>query len=104
MLKKENRLKAGRLKSPTTFDLKLFNAKVSDNDLGIPRISFVISKKIDKRATVRNRIRRKLSAGIEEILKGKRVGKDIIFYPKKEVFEAEAKDTISELKAFINKV
>ena len=40
--------------------------KLKSQDLGYSRLGFVISKKVDKRAVVRNKIRRVLSSVIQE--------------------------------------
>jgi len=42
--------------------------KVLENNLGIPRFGFIVSNKISKKATVRNRIKRKLRELVREKL------------------------------------
>lgn len=39
-----------------------------ENDLGLVRIGFTVSKKVDKRAVVRNRIKRRLRAAAADVL------------------------------------
>lgn len=67
MLKKENRLskfnKIENLKSITT---PYFILKYQKGDVGIAKFGFIVSKKIDKRATVRNKVRRKLQEIVRE--------------------------------------
>ncbi|MCD8566521.1 MAG: ribonuclease P protein component [Alphaproteobacteria bacterium] len=42
--------------------------QILPNDLGIKRVGFTVTKKTDKRAVVRNRIKRRLRAAAAEIL------------------------------------
>lgn len=63
--------------------------KVKNTQRGTFRIGFVISKKIDKRATVRNRIRRILSDEIQSMDPKILVGCDILCIVTKPVGENE---------------
>ena len=65
MLPRENRLKKEEdfkkvFKKGRGFTNDLFVLKVIKNNLDISRFAFVISKKISKKATIRNRIKRRL--------------------------------------------
>lgn len=82
MLKKIYRLSSLNLRSPKNISGELFNLKIGKNNLQVSRFGFVISKKIDKRASVRNALKRKLSRSIEEIFDKIETGYDIVFYPK----------------------
>jgi len=84
MLKRENRLGEISLKKPRLISSKLFNIKFSKNGQEINRFAFVVSKRIDKRATVRNRIRRVTRSCVEEIFGDIKNGHDFIFYLKEE--------------------
>jgi len=42
--------------------------QVLENDLGITRVGFTVSKKVSKSAVKRNRIKRRLRAAAEEVL------------------------------------
>lgn len=77
----------------------LFSAKVRTNDAGMYRFAFVISKKIDARAVVRNRLKRRMSAALMQLEKPK-TGYDIIMFPRKDTVVlsvAELHKTIQEV-------
>lgn len=73
MFKRENRLVRG---APE------FILKVKENGLLINRFRIVVSKKIDKRAVVRNKIKRMFRSGMVELNKNMIVGHDILFIAK----------------------
>ena len=52
------------------------------NKLGVARFAFVVSTNIDKRATVRNRIKRLLRQSVRHLLPEIKPGFDIIFIIK----------------------
>ena len=85
MLKKENRLPRGFLKSESTINSYLYVFKIAKNQKNVSRFGFIVSKKIDKRATVRNRIRRKFRSCIEERLSEIERGYDFLFIFKKNI-------------------
>ena len=58
MIPHVNRLSHTSLIQPETISTPLFIAKVKPNTLSYPRFAFVVSKKIDKRAVVRNKLKR----------------------------------------------
>lgn len=65
MLPKKYRLKKNKdikdvLKSVRSFRERYLILKIKNNDLNFPRFAFLISLKISKKATVRNRLKRKL--------------------------------------------
>lgn len=55
-----------------------FRMRIQKNDLNCPRFAFIVSKKIDKRAVVRNTLRRKVSSCVEENLASFPSGYDMI--------------------------
>lgn len=97
MLKKENRLSQVRLKHFITINSPLFTVKYTQNNLNINRFAFVISKKIDKRATKRNFLKRKISSCIEEIFDRIVSGNDFVFYPKTSALEIERDKLLNEI-------
>jgi ribonuclease P protein component len=55
MLKKQNRLgKITKTKENKLFTSPLFNLRISDNKESQIKFAFIVSKKIDKRAVIRN--------------------------------------------------
>lgn len=102
MLKKENRLGStngakSRISSP------LFGLSFSDNNKNLSRFSFVISKKIDKRAVVRNKTKRKIRSVIEDMLGKIKAGKDFTFYLKKETVSSTRENISNELSDVFEK-
>ncbi|MCD8526446.1 MAG: ribonuclease P protein component [Alphaproteobacteria bacterium] len=45
--------------------------QIVPNDLGLKRVGYTVTKKTDKRAVVRNRIKRRLRAAAADVLPGK---------------------------------
>jgi len=84
MLKKVNRLKKKKdfekvLKKGKGFKEDFLLFKVIKNNLGVSRFGFIISQKISKKATVRNKLKRKLSELVTAKLKKIKKGIDGIF-------------------------
>lgn len=88
---KEIRLIVG--KSPR-YSAKYFTAVVSDSDK--PSFAVVVSNKIDKRATVRNAIKRRMKEALSKNLE-KLNHKKIIFFVKKEIKETNLENLIKEI-------
>lgn len=85
MLKRENRLPKIFFKKEKQLNSSLFDLKIAKSGRSLSRFAFVISKKIDKRATVRNRIKRKFRNCIEENLSKISKGYDFLFILKKNI-------------------
>lgn len=85
MLKKENRLPPNLKPLSLSVDTPYFVLKVGKNNNGFKRFGFVVSKKIDTRATVRNEIKRKLRSCIEQLVEKIEPGNDLAFIFKKEI-------------------
>jgi ribonuclease P protein component len=103
MLKKVNRLPVFSLKNPKTISSKYFALKTCPNKMPVSRFGFVVSKKIDKRATARNRLKRKMRSCVEEIFDRIEVGWDFIFYAKKEGIVAERSLVLKEINDIFKK-
>lgn len=103
MLKRENRLakivhKAGEKK----YFSPLFNVRMTDNKDDKVRFGFVVAKKVDKKAVVRNRTKRVLRAVAEDFLKYLN-GKDIVVVAKKSLSFKEKIEVTKEFKNIFNK-
>lgn len=99
MLKKKYRLSARkRLQQSLLIQTLFFTLRVSKNDLDYNRYGFVVSKRIDKRANVRNRAKRKIRSCIEKIQKKVNVGYDLLFYLKKSVVQTPTRILCSEIE------
>ena len=84
MLKKKYRLPASvRLGKAKTQSFKHFILKTANSELTYPRFAFVISKKVDNRAVVRNKIKREMTNSIQNMIDKISQGKDMIFILKR---------------------
>jgi ribonuclease P protein component len=104
MLKRENRLaKIVRRVDEEKFFSPLFNIRINGNKDGKVRFGFVVSKKIDKRAVVRNRTKRVLQ-GVAGSFINKLTNKDVVVVAKKSLSfkdkEAIREEFTSILKKF----
>jgi len=88
-VKKEGRLIRGPL-----FSLLILK---KEGEAG-PRFGFVVSKRIDKRAVERNRIRRLLARAAREVLPEVRENVQIVFLAKKSLKEADFKEVLGSLR------
>ena len=103
MLKRENRLsKIVRRLGERKFLSPLFSVGIFSNNSGNARFGFVVSKKIDKRAVVRNKTKRVLRAAAAEFL-GDLAGKDVVVNAKKALSSEDKKEVIRELSSILNK-
>lgn len=98
MLQKKYRLKPVLLRSSRSFSTPYFNLKVAKNNLEVSRFAFVVSKKVDNRATVRNYVKRKIRSNIEEMFDKINTGNDFIFYPKESSIKASRDQVRGEIK------
>lgn len=82
-----------------TVHSSLFVVSYIDNQSDGPKFGFVVSKKIDKKAVVRNKIRRRLSEAIRCLFP--QLKKDIyaVFLVKKRIKEANFKEIKEEIES-----
>jgi len=103
MLKRENRLaKITHRADEKKYFSPLFNVRVTDNKDNKARFGFVVAKKIDKKAVVRNRTKRVLRESAKEFLR-ELVGKDIVVVAKKSLSFKEKVEVVREFKNIFNK-
>ena len=91
MLNKKYRLPGG-VKFDKSSSSQFFVLKVTKNDRSYSRFGFSVSKKTDKRATARNRIKRQVRVFVEENLDKIIPGLDILFVIKKEALGKETEE------------
>ena len=97
MFKKQYRLPRGtEFNKKDFYTSPFFVLKLTRNEESFSRFGFVVSKKIDKRATVRNKIKRKIRVCIETNFDKIKPGYDILFILKKHILNKTTKE-ISEL-------
>jgi ribonuclease P protein component len=100
MLSKEFRLPASTKLSHTRFFRNsFFGVKYAKNDLSVSRFGFVVKKSVDKRAVVRNRIRRLFRSCIEELKERVDPGYDMLFFLEKGIIDKKQSDLCQELEA-----
>jgi|SRR3972149_4556023 len=99
MLSKKNRLskftKRERTKTVSFPFFTLKYAKTGEKDL---KFAFVISKKIDKRAVIRNKVKRQISKGLEGILEKITKGYNFVFIVKKEILTKNQGEITKEIE------
>jgi ribonuclease P protein component len=84
MLKKKFRLlKETKFDKSNTYSFPFFVLRTAKNEQTFSRFGFVVSKKIDKRAVVRNRVKRQIRVCIETNLDKIATGYDLLFVLKK---------------------
>lgn len=85
MLKKKYRLNLSiRLESPELFKNSFFTLLASKNGLKYSRFGFIASKKNDKRAVARNKVKRTFARCLQK--ESIKPGNDMIFVIKREAF------------------
>lgn len=104
MLKKKYRLKTKeRLKPEYSFVTPFYLLKVRATENLVSRFAFIVSKKIDKRATARNRIKRQMRYCIEETLEDIKPGLDMLFVMKKNSMNKKTQELCQDLKTEFKK-
>ena len=90
-------------KNSSVYQTPFFTLKLSNNGKQNNRYGFIISKKIDKRAVVRNRTKRKVRFCIEKINDGMKKGYDMLFLIKKNAVTTFADSICLEAESFFRK-
>lgn len=101
MLPKEQRFSFKNSLPRKTFNSQSFSVRYGQNSKG-PKVAVVVSKRIDKRASVRNKIKRQILELVRVNIKTEDQ-LDIIFYAKKSIvennnLEKEIIDTLEFIK------
>ena len=103
MLKKQNRfhgrrsvvkvLKSGHSRRGSDFSVRTTISSKA------PRIAVLVSKKVDKRAVVRNTIRRRIVSAMEDILKLRPSGDVVVIVHNKQVLETDFDELKKQLSS-----
>lgn len=102
MLKRQLRFPASnRLNHPSVYSTELFTARFTSNNRSSSRFGFVAGKTLDKRATVRNRVRRIFRSCLEERLSCIVPGYDMLFFLKRGIIGKEKEDICKEVEKFL---
>lgn len=103
MLKKKYRLIGQSLGVKRKVEGTLFVLRISDNKQENSRFGFIVSKSIDKRAVVRNKIKRVFRSLIEDMIDGIKPGKDFSFIIKGKAIEADRSELSKSLISVLRK-
>ena len=102
MLDKKHRLpKNINFRNIKALSSKAFLVKIKKNEADIFRIGVIVSKKIDGRAVVRNKIKRQIKNCAEKLVKENKLIKDILIIAKKEALGKNNKEVEDQLKKLI---
>lgn len=105
MLQRQFRLPHSvHLSRPSIFNTQYFSLRYSHNNLSLGRYGFVVSKKIDKRAVVRNRIKRIVRSCIEKEWINQVKGYDMLFLLKKQCVEASTADVCAAINVILTRI
>lgn len=105
MLKRENRLLPGiRFNNSFTVSVPEFVLKKKENELLINRFGIVVSKKIDKRAVIRNKIKRMLRTILIDLNEKMIPGHDILFIVKPAILSKTKEENYLIVKSALKKI
>ncbi len=104
MFKRENRLVPGiGFSNSYLFTSPQFTLKEKKNGLTINRFGIVVSKKVDKRAVVRNRIKRFLRTTLVNLDRKMNTGHDILLVVKKEILNKTKEENLLTIENALGK-
>ncbi len=94
MLSRKYRLKKEKdfelvFKKGKTFSSKFLFLKIRKNNFGISRFGFVIGKRITKKSTVRNKIKRRLREVIRKKIEKIKPGFDVVIIGRPEIVDKD---------------
>jgi len=104
MFNRENRLVPGIRFNNSYFSAKpQFIFKKKQNGLTVNRFGIVVSKKIDRRAVVRNKIKRFFRQALEQINRNMMPGHDMLFVIKKEIADKTKEENLLVIEDVLRK-
>ena len=104
MFKRENRLVSGvRFNNSYSFSVPQFVLKERKNGLTLNRFGIVVSKKIDKRAVARNKIKRLFREALVDLNKNMTTGHDILFIARVGILNKTKEENQDLVKSSIEK-
>jgi len=99
MFKKNNRYSFKKGMPAKSLNSQLFNLRFQENNEGL-KFAVITGKKIDARATVRNRLKRRFSEAFRKVLNSKIMNYSLVFFLKKELNNK----TFTEMQAEIENI
>lgn len=104
MLKRKYRLSAKtKIKNFNSFNSSYFILRFTENKLEHNRFGFIVSKKVDKKAVVRNRLKRSFRLCIENNFKEIKLGYDMLFILRREIIFLKPKELCVHINNFLKK-
>lgn len=104
MLARDYRLPATvKLRNSRFLKTPNWSLKYAKNDAAVNRYGFVIRKSADKRAVVRNRIRRVFRSCIEELHQDMVQGNDMLFFLEKGIMDMNREALMQQITLMLRK-
>lgn len=104
MLKKSQRIaNVGNIRGTRTISSPFLIVKYLQKEEGLTKFAFVISKKVDKRAVIRNKIKRGLAKAVQEVLDKIKTDYNVIIIAKPSILEKDNKQQAEILKEIFTK-
>ena len=105
MFKKGLRLpKSIRFTKENQISSNFFSIKIAGNKTESKRFGIVVSKRIDKRAVIRNKIKRQIRRCIEENEKNVSAGKDILIIVRPNIKDRQIKEICESIAEVFKKI
>jgi len=99
----ETSRKVGRLYQTPLFGVSVFQNEYDSKELP-SQFGFVISKKISKKAVIRNKIRRWLADGVRKNMNSLKTRANFVFLVKTSMLKTTVDDVESEIKNVFEKI
>lgn len=93
-----------RSKSGKSVAVSFLGARFLANGLSYSRVGFVVSKKISKKAVVRNKVKRRLREISRGFMGNFKQGLDIIIFTKPEIAKSEFSQIKNDLETLLKKI
>lgn len=108
MLPRENRLKRKNdfdkvVQGGSYVSERFLILKFQSNGLNLTRAGFVVSRKVSRKAVLRNKIKRRLREALRGELSRLKNGFDLVFFAKSAIEEKEFSDIQSVVKRLLQK-
>lgn len=93
-----------RGKSSKSAAVSFLGVRFIANGLPYSRIGFVVSKKVSKKAVIRNKVKRRLRGVSRDIIKGFEKGFDIVIFTRPEIANCDFTQIKNVLETLLRKV
>ena len=90
-----------RMTNARTYNTRAFLLKVAANNDSLSRFGFIVPKTVDKRAVVRNKIRRLFQACVGSMIGRMRPGNDMFFIVRPQVKETKPEEMCGVIQALL---